>query len=244
MPSCKNVKKTAPPLPWGLILRVWFAIQQYDIPMAYAESVRLKKKKKKGRSGAIRGLARVGTRRIPDGNSVGAVLDGMGDRSFGWALLFVGLLNMLPLPYGSNMVFGLPSLFIAVQMMLGKRTLWLPQFILKRHIERETWRKAALRALPVAKPLARLTRVRMTYLFTGRSERALGILLVASAINLCLPIPLSAWLPAISFAVVGIGLVEHDGVIVALGGGLATGSIIISIAMVAALFFGVSFFAG
>jgi len=202
------------------------------------------KKKKKGRSGAIRGLARVGTRRVPDGNSVGAVLDGLGDRSFGWALLFVGLLNMLPLPYGSNMVFGLPSLFISIQMVLGKRTLWLPAFILKRHIERETWRRAALKALPIARPLARLTKVRLTSLFTGRAERVLGILLVASAVNLCLPIPLSAWLPAISFAVIGIGLVEHDGAIVALGGGLATGSILISIAMVAAFYFGVSFFAG
>ncbi|MEQ9520663.1 MAG: exopolysaccharide biosynthesis protein [Parvibaculum sp.] len=202
------------------------------------------KKKKKGRSGAIRGLAGVGTRRVPDGNSVGAVLDGLGDRSFGWALLFVGLLNMLPLPYGSNMVFGLPSLFISVQMMLGKNTLWLPRFILKRHIERETWRKAALKALPIARPLARLTKVRLTYLFRGRAERVLGIVLVASAINLCLPIPLSAWLPAISFAIVGIGLVEHDGAIVALGGGLAIGSIMISIAMVIAFYFGVSFFAG
>lgn len=211
--------------------------------MAYSGTVYLKKKKK-GRSGAIRGLAGVGTRRVPDGNSVGAVLDGLGDRSFGWALLFVGLLNMLPLPYGSNMVFGLPSLFISVQMMLGKNTLWLPRFILKRHIERETWRKAALKALPIARPLARLTKVRLTYLFRGRAERVLGIVLVASAINLCLPIPLSAWLPAISFAIVGIGLVEHDGAIVALGGGLAIGSIMISIAMVIAFYFGVSFFAG
>lgn len=195
------------------------------------------------RSGAIRGLASLGTRNGPDGSTLGDVLDGLGDRSFGWALLLVGLLNMLPLPPGSNMILGLPSLFISIPMILGRKRLWLPAFIAKRHLARGHWRGAALNALPIARPLARLTRVRMTYLFRGRSERLLGGLLLASAVNLCLPIPLSAWLPAISFVVVGIGLVEHDGLIVAMGGTLAFVSILISVAMVTAIFFGVSYFA-
>ncbi|HBM90026.1 MAG TPA: hypothetical protein DD437_15880, partial [Rhodobiaceae bacterium] len=61
--------------------------------------------------------------------------------------------------------------------------------------------------------------------------------------NLCLPIPLSAWLPAISFAVLGIGLIEHDGAIVALGATLATVSILISIAIIVAFYFGIGYFA-
>ncbi|MEQ9143594.1 MAG: exopolysaccharide biosynthesis protein [Parvibaculaceae bacterium] len=197
----------------------------------------------KKRSGAIRGLASVGTRKNPHGSTIGDVLDGLGDRSFGWALLLVGLLNMLPLPPGSNLILGLPALFISAQMAVGKRTLWLPKFLVNRHLKRDRWRVAALNALPIARPLARLTRIRFSFLFEGKAERILGVLLVASAINLCLPIPLSAWLPAISFAVLGIGLVEHDGVIVALGALLAVTSILISLAIVIAVYLGVGYFA-
>ena len=197
----------------------------------------------KRRSGAIRGLAGLGTRNGPDGSTIGDVLESLGDRSFGWGLLLVGLLNMLPLPYGSNLVFGIPSLFISIQMVLGKKTLWFPKFILNRHLKRDRWRFAALRALPVARPVARLTKPRLSYLFQGNAERVLGVLLVASAINLCLPIPLSAWLPAIAFSVLGIGLIEHDGAIVALGGVISIGSILLSIAIVTMFYFGIGFFA-
>jgi len=197
----------------------------------------------KKRSDAIRGLAGLGARNGPEGSTLGDVLDGLGDRSFGWALLLVGLLNMLPLPYGSNLIFGVPALFISVQMVVGRHDLWLPKFLLNRHLKREKWRNAALKALPVARPVARLTKARLSFLFEGRAERLLGGLLLASAINLCLPIPLSAWLPAISFAVLGIGLIEHDGAIVALGATLATISILISIAIVVAFYFGFGYFA-
>ena len=195
------------------------------------------------RSGSIRGLAGLGTRNGPDGSTIGDVLEGLGDRSFGWALLLVGLLNMLPLPYGSNLVLGLPALFISVQMALGRERLWFPQFIINRHLKKGKWRFAALNALRVARPVARLTRVRMAYLFEGRAERVLGLLLLASAINLCLPIPLSAWLPAISFCILGMGLIEHDGAIVALGALVSVVSIMISVAIVAAFYLGIGFFA-
>jgi hypothetical protein len=197
----------------------------------------------KKRSGAIRGLAGLGTRNGPEGSTVGDVLNGLGDRSFGWGLLLVGLLNMLPLPYGSNLIFGIPSLFISIQMVMGKRVLWFPKFILDRHLKRDRWRFAALRALPVARPVARLTKPRLFYLFQGNAERLLGMLLVASAINLCLPIPLSAWLPAIAFSVMGIGLIEHDGAVVALGALISVGSILLSIVIVLMFYFGIGFFA-
>jgi len=197
----------------------------------------------KRRSGAIRGLAGLGTRNGPEGSTISDVLESLGDRSFGWGLLLVGLLNMLPLPYGSNLIFGIPSLFISIQMVLGKKTLWFPEFILNRHLKRDRWRFAALRALPVARPVARLTKPRLSYLFQGNAERVLGVLLVASAVNLCLPIPLSAWLPAIAFSVLGIGLIEHDGAIVALGALISIGSILLSIAIVTMFYFGIGFFA-
>ncbi|MBA4208316.1 MAG: hypothetical protein C0454_02180 [Parvibaculum sp.] len=196
---------------------------------------------KKRRSGAIRGLAQVGTRKKPEGSSFGEVLESLGDRSFGWGFMIVGFMNMLPLPPGTNMILGLPILFIATQMALGRQALWFPDFITRRFIARSRWRAGALTALPIARPLSRFTRTRYTSLFQGRAETVLGVLMLVTGVVLCLPIPLTGWLPAISCFVVGIGLVEHDGAIVALGATVAIVAIAIAVAMAAAIYLGISY---
>ncbi|ABS63809.1 Exopolysaccharide synthesis ExoD [Parvibaculum lavamentivorans DS-1] len=196
---------------------------------------------KKRRSGALRGLAQVGTRKKPDGSSFGDVLESLGDRSFGWGFMLVGFMNMLPLPPGTNMVLGLPILFFAVQMIFGMKALWLPGFITNRVIARKRWRAGALTALPLARPLSRLTRVRLLSVFQGKAERPLGLLLLVTGIVLCLPIPLTGWLPAISLFVTGVGLVEHDGAIVGLGIVIAIAAIAVAVAMVFAIYFGISY---
>ncbi|MBX3504582.1 MAG: exopolysaccharide biosynthesis protein [Parvibaculum sp.] len=196
---------------------------------------------KKRRSGAIRGLAQVGTRKKPEGSSFGEVLESLGDRSFGWGFMIVGFMNMLPLPPGTNMILGLPILFIATQMALGRPALWFPDFITRRFIARDRWRAGALKALPIARPLSRFTRTRYTSLFQGRAETVLGVLMLVTGVVLCLPLPLTGWLPAISCFVVGIGLVEHDGAIVALGATVAIVAIAIAVAMAAAIYLGISY---
>lgn len=196
---------------------------------------------KKRRSGALRGLAQVGTRKKPHGSTFGDVLESLGDRSFGWGLMLVGFMNMLPLPPGTNMVLGLPILFIAAQMIIGRKTLWLPGFITNRFIAREKWRAGALSALPFARPLARLTRVRYLRVFHGKAERPLGLLLLVTGVVLCLPIPLTGWLPAISCFVIGIGLVEHDGAIVGLGMTISIAAIAVAVAMAFTIYFGLAY---
>lgn len=196
---------------------------------------------KKRRSGALRGLAQVGTRKKPGGSTFGDVLESLGDRSFGWGFMLVGFMNMLPLPPGTNMVLGLPILFIATQMMLGRQTLWLPDFVTKRFIARERWRAGALSALPIARPLSRITRVRYLRVFQGKAEQPLGFLLLVTGVVLCIPVPLTGWMPAISCFVTGLGLVEHDGAIVGLGIVIAFIALAIAIAMILAIYLGISY---
>ena len=193
---------------------------------------------KKRRSGTLRGLAQVGTRKQPNGSTFGDILASLGDRSFGWGFVMGGLLNMLPLPPGSNLLLGLPLVFVSVQMALGRKILWMPDFITKRSFGREKWRAAALYVLPIARVLSRLTRRRMLWVFEGPAERLVGLLYVITSINLCVPIPFSGWLPAVCFFIVGVGLVEHDGLIVAAGTILCIVSLAVSTSMVLAIFFG------
>lgn len=186
----------------------------------------------------MRGLAKVGTRKKPEGSTLGEILETLGDRSFGWGFMLVGIVNMLPLPLGANAILGIPVLFVATQMMLGRQTLWLPDFMTKRFISRKKWRAGALSALPIARPLARLTRERYTRTFRGSAEKPFGLLMLVTGIVLCLPLPLTGWLPAIACFVVGIGLVERDGVIVALGGVIALAAIIVAVTVFFAIYSG------
>ena len=139
------------------------------------------------------------------------------------------------------MVLGLPILFIATQMMLGRQTLWLPDLVTKRFIARERWRAGALSALPIARPLSRITRVRYLRIFQGKAEKPLGFLLLVTGVVLCVPVPLTGWMPAISCFVTGLGLVEHDGAIVGLGIIIAIVALAIAIAMILAIYLGISY---
>ena len=196
---------------------------------------------KKRRSGALRGLAQVGTRKKPDGSTLGEVLESLGDRSFGWGFVLVGLVNMLPLPPGANLFLGLPAIFIATQMALGRPALWLPDRISKRSFTRKRWRAGALKALPLARPLSRIMRMRLPGIFRGPAERPLGVLLLAAALVLCVPVPFTGWLPAISLFVTGLGLVEHDGLVVGIGASIASAAIGVAGFVVAAIWFGINY---
>src|SRR3546814_19543585 len=51
---------------------------------------------------------------------LGRILADLGDRSFGWSILVFGLLNMMPIPNGSNMITRIPPLLLTAQMEIGR----------------------------------------------------------------------------------------------------------------------------
>ena len=126
-------------------------------------------------------------------------------------------------------------------MALGRPALWLPDLISKRAFTRKRWRAGALKALPMARPLSRIMRMRLPGLFRGPAERPLGVLLLAAALVLCMPVPFTGWLPAISLFVTGLGLVEHDGLVVGIGASIASAAIGVAMFVVAAIWFGLNY---
>src|SRR3546814_2238607 len=66
------------------------------------------------------------------GVPLGRILGDLGDRSFGWSILVFGLLNMMPMPKGSNMITSIPLLLLTAQMVLGISYVALTRFIARR----------------------------------------------------------------------------------------------------------------
>lgn len=169
-----------------------------------------------------------GERGAPGDLTLGEVISGLGDRSFGWLILLFSLINLMPWPPGSTLILGIPLVLVTGQMALGLRQVRLPSFITRRQVNRKTFQRVVLRLRPLIRPIERVVRPRHEYVFAPGPERALGVFLFCVAVALFLPIPLSAYGPAIALFVTGFGLVERDGLVTLAGAALGVVAIVVT----------------
>jgi hypothetical protein len=137
------------------------------------------------------------------------------------AVLFVLTLPvLLPLPPGVSMLLALPLLMIALQIVAGRRTLWLPDRLARRTIDRAALAKLLHRVLPPLKRFETLVRPRLRFL-TGRvGGRIVGLACTVIAIVLVLPIPFANLVPAMALTMFALGLTRRDGLLILAGYGL------------------------
>jgi hypothetical protein len=86
------------------------------------------------------------------------VVANLGERSFGWLLLFFAILSLLPVP-GGGMFTAIPIFWVLGQMALGHPRIRLPEFVTRRRVSRRGWRRLVLRMTPVIRPVERLLRL-------------------------------------------------------------------------------------
>lgn len=186
----------------------------------------------------LRRLFRVaGERHDADDISVAEVVDKLGERSFGWLLLFFAILSMLPIPAG-GLITAIPLFWVLGQMALGYPQIRLPGYITNRRVNRRAWQKLVMRMAPVIRPIERILEPRLEHLFTSRNERLFGAFQCLTAFALFLPVPLSGFIPAASLVISGLGMVERDGRVVLVGVGLGVVSILVTAIMVALIVLG------
>ena len=169
--------------------------------------------------------------------TVRCIRNALADRSLATFLVFTCLINMLPFPPGSTVVLGVPIVIVALQMVAGRPTVWLPNFFLKRSLSPRAFASMTRRLIPLLKMLERWVRPR-AWPFASRpqAERIVGLIALVLGVAVILPVPFGNWLPAFACAICGLALSERDGMWLAIGVGLG----IISVAII----FGVIFAAG
>lgn len=139
--------------------------------------------------------------------------DAMGDRAFG-ALLFVfAVPNAVPISApGVSTVLGTPLLFFALQMILGFHSPWLPRFVVRRSIRRQSFASVARVAVPWVRRVERLLRPRLGWIARGPFERVIGLVCAVLAVVLMLPIPFGNMPPAVAICLLALAVLEEDGV--------------------------------
>lgn len=170
----------------------------------------------------LTGLAEDTTR---DRISVADMLETMRARAFGALLLIFAFPNILPTPPGTAGILGLPLIFLSAQMMLGLQP-WLPGVIARRSMARTTFQGLVTRINPWLVKAERLLRARLKVLAWPVAQRVLGALCLVVSIALALPVPFANMAPAVALCLIGLGVLERDGVWILVGVLAAFGSLI------------------
>lgn len=141
----------------------------------------------------------------------------LGTRAFAPMLVLFASVNLLPLPPGSSAILGLPLIIIAAQMVSGKRRTWLPEMIARRSLSAEQFRSLMSSLVPRLARMEKLIRPRYWPFWRRQGERIVGGIALFMAIVVTLPIPGGNWLPAFCTTLLGLSLLERDGILFALG---------------------------
>jgi hypothetical protein len=150
--------------------------------------------------------------------SLGALRDALGDRGFGVLILFFALPNLVPLNIPLlSAVLGVPLVLLAAQLTYGRHEPWFPNWLTRQSFPRESFAAVVNRSLPYLEATEKLLRPRLTRLLSWTGERFVGVALLVMALVLTAPIPFGNWLPAFAIAIIGIAMVEKDGLAVIIG---------------------------
>jgi hypothetical protein len=146
------------------------------------------------------------------------VIEFMGRRSIGTLLLVLALPMALPIPApGISVVFGVPLILISAQLLLGRRRAWLPAQLARRSVARADFVNFVERALPTLHFLERIVRPRINWMAGDWAMVPVGAICLLLAIIITLPIPLGHMVPGAAISVLALGLIERDGLAIALG---------------------------
>jgi hypothetical protein len=139
----------------------------------------------------------------------------MGSRAHGIALILFALPDTLPLPFPSlSAVLGVPLVLVAAHLVLAGEDSGLPERVLAAKIPTRMLHIVARYLAPVLEFLELITRPRLTKIL--RYERWLGVVCLFLAILLLLPLPFVNFAPALCLVGLALGMVQRDGLLVAL----------------------------
>jgi hypothetical protein len=171
--------------------------------------------------------------------TVGALSEEFGERSFAVTILLLMFLPALPLPTGGlTHVFELITIILALQMMIGRRTLWLPQRFANRELGSSITGKAVPFISRRIRWFERFSRPRLAGLFNQRwFIRVLGLVIVVFTLGAIVAPPFSGLdtLPALGVVVICLAIILEDVVVLAAGSAIGVGGIALILTIGAAL---------
>ncbi|WP_420557778.1 exopolysaccharide biosynthesis protein [Roseovarius sp.] len=165
--------------------------------------------------------------------SVGDVVDAIGGRGFGPIIFVTALLGASPL----GGIPGVPTLFavililIAVQILFGRRSFWMPDRIGNRAVTDDRVARSVDKARPAAEWMDRHFGHRLEAL-TGRPAQLVAALVVVGLCAMIPPlevVPFAALIPFAAIALLGLAITVRDGVLMVVAFAASAGALFAAI---------------
>jgi hypothetical protein len=174
--------------------------------------------------------------------TIGEIVAALGDRGLGVLIAIFALPNILPstVPFG-NVLTGVPPLIFAAQLMFGFDRLILPRFLARLTVRTQTLKVLAPKVAAVLSWFERLLTPRLSWVTGPYAERAFGFVCVVLSVIAMLPIPFGHNLPALGLVLIGLGLIERDGLAILLGAAIGVIGAVLLVLVVFGLAHGLGF---
>ena len=168
--------------------------------------------------------------------TVEQILGSLGTTSFGTSLMAFSIPEVLPIPIpGVSAIVAIPTGIISAQLAMGRKSITLPKWLLKRTVPRKALAGAIKGIMPLLGRLERGVRPRWEWMSGPRAKRFLGLFILLLAGLMALPVPGTNMPLAIAVFIIALGLVERDGLMITAG--LLLG--LVAIALVGGIFAGI-----
>jgi hypothetical protein len=176
--------------------------------------------------------------------TLGSLVDVFGEKSF--AVLFVLLLGVpaLPLPTGgATHVFEIIAALLALQLIVGRDQIWLPQKWCKLELAGPKQQRFITGLMKLIRRLERFSRPRLRFLFQTRvSNSVYGLLVLGGTAGAFFAPPFTGLdtLPALGVVLLSLGVLLEDVIVVAVGLIVGVGGVLLEIIVGSAVVHGVS----
>jgi hypothetical protein len=144
-----------------------------------------------------------------------------GRRAHAAVLAIVTLPEALPVPVmGVSAVLAIPLIFVSAHMVIFGAAKGIPPTVARCSIPQKLVTAIASRGAQVLRRVERISRPRLHRL--ADQDRLLALMCLVLAVVIAIPIPFGNLLPAICILSIAVGMVQRDGLLVAVGvvGGL------------------------
>lgn len=149
------------------------------------------------------------------GISIGEVLSGLGHTSMAFTILFLSLPALIPIPGPFGVVFGSALALVAVQIALGRRTIWLPAFLNRRRLSPAVVELIVRYSAPILARVETVVRRGRLAAFTGDTMQwLLSFPIFLLAVAIVLPIPLGNYMPVVALVAISVALMARDGLLI------------------------------
>lgn len=167
--------------------------------------------------------------------SVREILSAVGRRAYGPVLLLLGFVavSLLTIVPGANWFVATLTLIFALQIVVGRKTPWLPAKLLDVRLKRDLLVTSARAGEKYAHMLYALVKPRLVFLTAAPFVQFVGLVCVMAALVIY-PLglfPLGPLLPSLAVLLLGLALVARDGVVVLLAVATFSGSLVLLVKM-------------